>query len=53
MGRGNGSLEKLHNEGLHDLWSSPNITRLSKAKRLRWAKDVAPARRKRYAYRFF
>jgi len=44
VGRGKGSLEELHNEGLHDLCSSPNITRMKKAKRLRWAEDVAPAR---------
>jgi len=28
---------KLHNEQLHDLWSSPNIVNLIKSRRIRWA----------------
>jgi hypothetical protein len=28
---------KLHNEELHDLYSSPRIIRIIKAKRMRWA----------------
>jgi hypothetical protein len=44
VGKGSGSLEKLHNEELYYLCSSPNITRMNKAKRLRWAEDVTPAR---------
>jgi hypothetical protein len=28
---------KLHNEGLHDLYSSPSIIRIIKSRRMRWA----------------
>jgi hypothetical protein len=28
---------KLHNEELHDLYSSPNIIRIIKSRRMRWA----------------
>jgi hypothetical protein len=28
---------RLHNEELHDLYSSPNIIRLIKSRRMRWA----------------
>jgi hypothetical protein len=31
----------LHNDELHNLYSSPNIVRVIKAKRLRWAGHVA------------
>jgi hypothetical protein len=33
--------KKLHNDELHDLYSSPNIVRVIKARRLRWAGHVA------------
>jgi len=32
---------KLHNEELHDLYSSRNILRLIKSRRMRWAGHVA------------
>ena len=32
---------KLHNEGLNALYSSPNIVRVIKSRRMRWARDVA------------
>jgi hypothetical protein len=32
---------KLHNEELHGLYSSPSIVRVIKAKRMRWAGNVA------------
>jgi hypothetical protein len=38
---------KLHNEELHDLYSSPSIIRIIKAKRIRWAGHVARMRAKR------
>ena len=36
-----GERRKLHNEELNDLYSSPNIVRVIKSKRMRWAGHVA------------
>jgi hypothetical protein len=36
-----GSWRKLHNDELHDLYSSPNIVRVIKSRRIRWAGHVA------------
>jgi hypothetical protein len=36
-----GDWRKLHNEELHNLYSSPNIIRMIKSWRLRWAEHVA------------
>jgi hypothetical protein len=36
-----GSWRKLHNDELHDLYSSPNVVRVIKSKRMRWAGHVA------------
>jgi hypothetical protein len=36
-----GSWRKLHNDELHNLYSSPNIVRVIKSRRLRWARHVA------------
>jgi hypothetical protein len=41
----------LHNEELHNLYSSPNIIRMIKSKRMRWAGHVAGMGAKRNAYR--
>jgi hypothetical protein len=38
---GDGSWRKLHNDELHSLYSSQNIVRVIKSKRLRWAGNVA------------
>jgi hypothetical protein len=35
-----GSYRKLHNDELHSLYSSPNIVRVIKSRRLRWAGHV-------------
>jgi acyl-coenzyme A synthetase/AMP-(fatty) acid ligase len=42
---------KLHNEELHDVYSSPNIIRMIKSRRMRWAEHVARMEEKRNAYR--
>jgi hypothetical protein len=36
-----GSWGKLHNDELHSLYSSPNIVRVIKSRRMRWARHVA------------
>jgi hypothetical protein len=43
-------LIKLHNEELHNLYSSPNIIRMIKSRRRRWAGHVARMGAKRSAY---
>jgi hypothetical protein len=45
-----GGWRKLHNEELHNLYSSPSIIRMSESRRMRWSGHVA---RKRSAYRIF
>jgi hypothetical protein len=35
------SWRKLHNDELHSLYSSPNIVRMIKSRRMRWAGHVA------------
>jgi hypothetical protein len=42
---------RLHNEELNDLYSSPNIIRVIKSRRMRWAGHVARMGEKRDAYR--
>jgi hypothetical protein len=46
-----GEWRKLHNEELHNLYSSPNINRTIKSRRIRWAGHVARMGEKRNAYR--
>jgi hypothetical protein len=36
-----GSWRKLHNDELHNLYSSPNIVRVIKSRRMRWVGHVA------------
>jgi hypothetical protein len=36
-----GDWRKLHNEDLHNLYSSPSIIRMIKSRRIRWAGHVA------------
>ena len=41
----------LYNEELNDLYSSPNIVRMIKSKRMRWAGNVARMEERRDTYR--
>jgi hypothetical protein len=45
-----GGWRKLHNEELHNMYSSPSIVRLIKARMMRWAGHVARMGEKRNAY---
>jgi hypothetical protein len=42
---------KLHNEELHNLYSSPSTIRMTKIRRIRWEGHVARMGEKRNAYR--
>jgi hypothetical protein len=42
---------KLHNEQFNDLYSSPNITRVIKSRRMRWAGHEARMGERKVAYR--
>jgi hypothetical protein len=46
-----GDWRKLHNEELHNLYSSPTIIRMIKSRRVRWAGRVARMGERRNAYR--
>jgi hypothetical protein len=45
-----GSWRKLHSDELHSLYSSPNIVRVIKTRRLRWVGHVACMREGRGVY---
>jgi hypothetical protein len=42
---------KLHNDELHSMYSSPNIVRVTKSRKMRWAAHVARMREGRGVYR--
>ena len=46
-----GEWRKLHNEELNDLYCSPNIVRVIKSRRMRWAGHVARMWERRGVYR--
>ena len=46
-----GEWRRLHNEELNDLYSSPNIVRVIKSRRMRWAGHVARMGKERGLYR--
>jgi hypothetical protein len=46
-----GEWRKLHSEELHNLYSSPDIIRQVKSRRMRWAGHVARMRKKRKVYK--
>jgi hypothetical protein len=45
-----GGWRKLHNEELHDLYSSSSIIRIIKSRRMRWAGHAARMGEKRNSY---
>jgi len=45
------SRRKLHNDELHSLYASPNIVKVIKSKRMRWAGHVARTGEERGVYR--
>jgi hypothetical protein len=45
-----GGRRKLHIEELHNLWSSPNVIRMFKSRRMRWPEYVACTRENKKAY---
>jgi hypothetical protein len=46
-----GSWRKLHNDELHNLYSLPNVVRVIKSRRMRWAGHVARMGEGRDVYR--
>jgi hypothetical protein len=46
-----GEWRKLHNQYLHDLYPSPNVVRVIKSRRMRWAGHVAVMVEERGVYR--
>ena len=46
-----GEWTRLHNEGLNDLYSSPNTVQVIKSRRMRWAGHVARMVEERGLYR--
>jgi hypothetical protein len=46
-----GGWRKLHNEELHNLYSSPSVIRIIKSRRMRWVGHVAQMGEKRNVYR--
>jgi hypothetical protein len=46
-----GEWRKLHNEELHNLYSSPSIIKIIKSRMMKWAGHVAQMGEKRNVYR--
>jgi hypothetical protein len=46
-----GSWRKLHNDEIHSLYSSPNVVRLIRSRRMRWAGQMARMWEGRGVYR--
>jgi len=46
-----GEWRRLHNEEINDLYCSPNIVRVIKSRRMRWAGHVARMREEKGVYR--
>ena len=50
---GRGEWRKLHNAELNDLYCSPNVVRVIKLRRMKWAGHVTRVGERRGAYRVF
>jgi hypothetical protein len=48
-----GDWRKLNNEGLHNLYQSPNIIRQFKSRRMRWAVHMASRKSRQKCTRFW
>jgi hypothetical protein len=48
-----GETRRLHNEEFHNLYCSPNIIRLIKSRRIKWAGHIACMKNRRGAYRIW
>jgi hypothetical protein len=48
-----GVWKRLHNEELHNLYGTPNIIRVIKTRKMRWASHVACLREMINAYKIF
>jgi hypothetical protein len=48
-----GSCRKLYNDEIHSLYSSPNIVRVIKSRRMRWVRHVACMGEGRGVYRVY
>jgi hypothetical protein len=48
-----GGWRKLHNEELHNLYSSPSIIRIINSRRMKWVEHVARMVEKRNVYKLF
>jgi len=44
-----GEWRRLHNEGLHGLYDSPDVVKVMKSRRLRWASHVVGGKRRLYS----
>ena len=53
MGEVTGEWRRLHNEELNDLYSLPNIERVIKSRRMKWAWHVARMGEDRGVYKVF
>jgi hypothetical protein len=51
LDKATGELRKLHNEELHNLYSSPSIIRQIKSRRMRWTGHVARMGEEKEVYR--
>jgi hypothetical protein len=46
-----GEWRKIHNEELNDMYSTPNIVRVIKSRKMRWAGRIARMKERKVLYR--